>query len=258
MPNPLLARYSFRHGTVHAADDRMARYVVRLSMALGDVRIAGHYATRKRQAMAQRLYFVRLTASHVRELALIMDPPNVRVIPPVEEFLASLPSGTEPAPAEIRRSHKRAMRLLDQPMHPERPAITAAAGVIRHPKLRDDLKELRDRFFHYGHDARGDEAISSAMHALVGDATGYVIREQTLRALYADDVGMTLAHPFPARFAEDMHSGLFAFLEPAALYVQQVEAAWLHAHRDAVVVRRPGHTPQTLREWSPWELPFPR
>jgi hypothetical protein len=212
------------------------------------VRIAGHYATRTRQNSAQRLYFVRLTASHVRELVLILDPPNALVVPRVEEFLSSLPQGTEPAPADIRQSYKRAMRLLDLPMHPERPQITTATGDTRHPKLRDDLKELRDRFFHYGHDARGDEAIRGAMQALVGDATGYVIRDRTLRALYADDVGMTLAHPFPARFAEDMHSSLVAFLEPAALFVHQVEAAWLHAHRDAVVVRRPGRTPHTLRE----------
>jgi hypothetical protein len=243
------ARYSFRHGEVHDAEDRMARYVVRLSMALGDLRIAVHYAIRKRQNTAQRLYFVRLVASHARELVLIMDPPNLHVVPPVEEFLRSLPPGTEPAPAEIRQSHARAMALLEQTMAPGRPAITTAKGQTRAPKLRDDIKELRDRFFHYGHDARGDEAIRLAMTALRGDATGYIIRERTLRALYADDVGMTLTHPFPARFAEDMHSRVLGFVEPAVLFVQQVEAAWLHAHRDVVVVRRPGRTPQTLREF---------
>jgi hypothetical protein len=81
-----------------------------------------------------------------------------------------------------------------------------------------------------------------------GEATGYTIRERTLRALYADDVGMKLAHPFPGEFASDMHLRIVEFMEPATTFVHQVEAAWLHTRRDIVVMRRPGREPQTLRE----------
>jgi hypothetical protein len=35
------------------------------------------------------------------------------------------------------------------------------------------------------------------MTSLAGASTGYVIRENTMRALYADDVGTMLVHPFP-------------------------------------------------------------
>lgn len=59
---------------------------MRLSTALGDLRIAGHYATRRRQNVAERVYFVRLLASHMREIVLIMDPPDARVVPTVESF----------------------------------------------------------------------------------------------------------------------------------------------------------------------------
>jgi hypothetical protein len=226
----------------------MARYVMRLSIALGDLRIAGHFVTRKRQSTAERLYFLRLTASHMRELVLIMEPPNTQIVPTVREFVRALPRDAQPSSAEILKSHVRAMALLDQPMHPDRPPITVNEQQ-RRPKLRDDLKELRNRFLHYGHDAPGDAALRAAMDARRGGATGYVIREVTMRALYADDVGMTLTHPFPPEFAEEMHTRLVAFLQPATLFVHQVEAAWLHAHRDVVVVRTPGQPPRALREF---------
>lgn len=248
MANPLQARYSFAHGEVHNAGDPTARYVMRLSMALGDLRIAGHYATRERQAAAQRLYFVRLTASHLREVVLIMDPPDPQIVPTVEEFLASLPRGTKPSRTEIRMSHRKALRLVDKFMAKGRPEIPAANGRRRRPKLRDDLKELRNRFFHYGHDRQGDDALRSAMASLAGERTGYVIRERTMRALYADDVGTKLAHPFSIDLAPDMHSRIVEVIEPITLFIHQVEAAWLYSHREVVTVRVPGKQPQTLAE----------
>ena len=46
---PEVAGFEFRIGDAFPADDPMARYVVRLSMALGDLRIAGaEYAARER------------------------------------------------------------------------------------------------------------------------------------------------------------------------------------------------------------------
>ena len=54
-PDAWRATFSFRIGAVFSADDRHARYVMRLSITLGDLRIAAHYATRKRQRFAERL-----------------------------------------------------------------------------------------------------------------------------------------------------------------------------------------------------------
>jgi hypothetical protein len=85
------ASYSFRIGTAFPADDWLARYIMRLSIALGDMRIAAHYATRNRQRAAERLYFVRLTASHLRELVMLLAPPNSKIVPTVDQFLAGLP-----------------------------------------------------------------------------------------------------------------------------------------------------------------------
>jgi hypothetical protein len=226
MPNPFLARYYFRHGAVHASDDRIARYVVCLSLALNDIRIAGRYATRRRQNSAERLYFVRLLASHLRELVLLIDTPNSAVVPSVEEFIASLPRGTKPSRTDIRRSHSRVLRLLQKPMATGRPDVATRSGT-RRPNLRDDLKELRNRSFHYGYDQLGADAVEAAMASLAGKATGYAIRERTMRALYADDVAVKLAHPFEAEFACDMHSRVAELLGRVAHYVQQVEAAWI-------------------------------
>jgi hypothetical protein len=75
---------------------------MRLSIALGDLRIAGQYATRHRQRYAERLYFVRLTASHLRELVILLDPPNRKIVPTVDDFVLALPRGIKPSRAEIR------------------------------------------------------------------------------------------------------------------------------------------------------------
>ncbi len=139
--------------------------------------------------------------------------------------------------------------MLDRPMASERPEITTGKGNKRRSTLRDDLKELRNRFFHYGHDRAGDAALRAAMEALTGQPTGYVIRERTMRALYADEVGTTLAHPFDPEFANDMHQRIVTLIQPTALFVQQVEAAWLYAHRDDVTVSIPGRARQSLRDF---------
>jgi hypothetical protein len=234
----------------------MARYVMRLSMALGDLRIAGHYATRNRQNAAERLYFVRLVASHLREIVLIMEPPDQTVIPTVERFLSSLPRGTKPPRAEIRAAHRKALAMLDRPMSPERPDITITKRkrgtqvvVERPPTLRGDLKEIRDRTFHYGHDQGGDAALRAAMTTVAGEAlmTGYTIRDGRMRADYADDVSANLAHPFPFDLAGEMHDRIVKFIGPVASFIQLIEAAWMYVHGDDVIVRRPGAPPETYK-----------
>jgi hypothetical protein len=230
--------YLFRIGEVFPADDRLARYVMRLSMALGDLRTAAHYATRNRQRVDERLYFVRLTASHLRELVILLDPPNPRIVPTVDQFVLALPRGSKPTRAEIRAAHRKAISRLAAVMR-GRPNIEVN-GKFRPPTLRDDLKELRNRFFHYGHDESGDDALRVAMAAVSDNRSSYVIRSRTMRARYADVVGILLAHPFDREFAPDMHERIVNLIGPVALYVQRVEAAWLWS-------RDPGSDRHTVR-----------
>jgi hypothetical protein len=238
-PNLWRRSYLFRIGDAFPADDRFARYVMRLSIALGDLRIAGHYATRARQRFDERLYFVRLTSSHLRELVMLLDPPNTQVIPTVDQFVLALPRGVKPSRAEIRKSHRHAMRQVDEVI-PGRPDIEVR-GRKRPPTLRDDLKQLRNRFFHYGHDQPGDDALRAAMSAVADDRSSYLIRERTLRARYADVVGVRLAVPFDLAFAEDFLDKSIKLIGPVAHYVQQAEAAWIWTRPPgAVTVTQPG------------------
>lgn len=246
MANRQLARYSFKYGDVFNSEDRMARYVERLSNSLGDLRIAARYAVRQRQRAGERLYFVRLVASHLREVVLLLDPPNHRVIPDLEEFLAELPRGTKPSRAEIRKSHRQALQMLEKPMKKGRPEIPGSNGKMRRPKLRDDLKELRNQFLHYGHIQSGDDALMVAMTSLAGERTGYVIGERTMRANYADAVAVKLAHPFDAEFAKDMHARIVQLISPVSTFIHQVEAAWLYRHAEKIKIRRPGHPVESL------------
>ncbi|HEY7949942.1 MAG TPA: hypothetical protein VID51_03800 [Solirubrobacterales bacterium] len=117
---------------------------------------------------------------------------------------------------------------------------------MRRPKLRDDLKELRNQFFHYGHIQSGDDALTVAMTSLASERTGYVIRERTMRANYADAVAVKLAHPFDAEFAEDMHARIVQLIGPVSTFIHRVEAAWLYRHAKKIKVRRPGHPVETL------------
>lgn len=246
MPNPLRARYSFEYGEVFDSQDRMARYVERLSNALGDLRVVARYAVRQRQSVGERLYFVRLLGSHLREIVLLLDPPDHRVVPGVEEFLRALPRGVVPGRAEIRNSHRQAMRMLDKPMKKGRPEIRGSSCKLRRPKLRDDLKKLRNHFFHYGHLQSGDDAFAVAMESLAAERTGYVIRERTMRADYADAVAVKLAHPFDLAFAEDMHARIVELIGPVSTFIHQVEAAWLYRHAEKITIRRPGHPTESL------------
>jgi hypothetical protein len=238
----------FRMGEAFPAEDRLARYVMRLSMALNDLRIAARYATRARQREPERLYFIRLTASHLRELVILLDPPNSNVVPTAEQFVRALPRGAKPTPTEIRAAHREAISRLPAAMR-GRPDLDVT-GQSRPPTLRDDLKELRNRFFHYGHDEPGDDALHAAIAAVADTRSSYVYRENPMRsrARYADLVGVRLAHPFDHEFARDMHEQIVSLIGPMAAYVQRVENAWLWTREPGIVtVTRPGGNRAPLR-----------
>src|SRR3954466_7735677 len=97
------SRLEFRIGEAFPDRDGMARYVMRVSMALGDLRVAGEYAVRDDQPDYERLYFIRLFASHMREAVLLLAPPARRVVPAVEDFITALPADCRELHAEPLR-----------------------------------------------------------------------------------------------------------------------------------------------------------
>ena len=228
MADEQVHRYEFRIGDVFPAGYKTSRYVMRLSMALGDLRIAiAAYAVREEQSEAERLYFVRLGASHLRELVLLLDPPDRRVVPALDEFIASLPVEARNEDEEVlRRSHAEVMRLLEEPLA-LRPGVT----------LRDELKRLRNQFFHYHADARNEPALIDAMTAAADEDGAYVTTEIddsiTMRAQYADTVASHLVHPFGEPQAEgmarEMHARIIELIKPLNEYLHQAEAAWLRS-----------------------------
>jgi hypothetical protein len=211
-------------------------YVMRLSMALGDLRIVAEYATRKWQREGERLYFIRLFTLHMREIVNLLDPPDPKFVTTVHEFVASLPRGTRPSRGEIRDQHARVLRRLSQPMGGRERIVVR--GKRRIPTLRDDLRRIRNDFAHYGHNAGGADAVTSAMRAASEIASGYVIHEHSLRAQYADAVAMTLTHPFALddrKLAEDTHGRIVDLVDPVSSYIHRVEAAWLRSRPSQVV-----------------------
>jgi hypothetical protein len=86
----------------------------------------------------------------------------------------------------------------------------------------------------------------------VGSAARWLSFERTVRAQYADDVGVMLVHRFPKAhaeaFARDMQGRLVELIEPASQLIQQVEAAWLHARRGEVTVGRAGQPAASLAD----------
>jgi hypothetical protein len=119
---------------------------------------------------------------------------------------------------------------------------------LRRPTLRDDLKELRNQFFHYGHLQSGDDALMTAMRSLAGEKTGYVIGERRMRAEYADAVAVKLSHPFDIQFADEMHRRIVELIGPVSTFIHQVEAAWLYRNAETVQVRLPDEKRRSLRE----------
>ena len=218
---------------------------MRLSMALNDLKIVSDYAVRQRQPEGERLYFIRLFTLHMREIANLVDPPDTKIIPTVEQFLDSLPRGTRPSRTDIRRYHGQVMRRLTKPMkgRPKREfKRRGKPSVWRVPTLRDELKRIRDDFAHYGHNAEGADNVIAAMSAARELRTGYTVREKIWRAQYADAVAMTITHPFDLEdskgFALDMHGRIVDLVGPVARYIHHIEAAWLNSRPPKVVRAR--------------------
>ena len=98
-----MAELRFRVGAIFPADNPTARYVMAISIVLGDLRTAATQAAREDVAEHERLYFRRLLALHVRE-GLCLAVTEYRERDDVRRFVAILPDEAQAARSELEHA----------------------------------------------------------------------------------------------------------------------------------------------------------
>jgi hypothetical protein len=224
-------RLEFGIGEVFPANDELTQWVMSLSIALGDLRLAGVYAVREEQEDYERGYFVRMLVSHMREL--------VKVLVIAVEKRGALRDFVENNLSPETRAHYEEMqRLIAQPMT-LRPGRT----------LLDELVRIRNATWHYPVSKEFVEQLRDAMRraAASGDRGVYVFPEGTVlgyRTEYADLVAYFLCYPLDGNAAEveaqfrELHKRLLELIGPLAKFLQGVEREYLEARADKVDVKR--------------------
>jgi hypothetical protein len=108
-----MEQLTFKMADASPPDDPIAVWVMKLSIALGDLRIVAEYATRTDQPEHERIYFVRIFASHLREISkLLVTDFDKRE--DVRDFVAGLPQQAQTR--EIRRTSSCTRRSPCVPM----------------------------------------------------------------------------------------------------------------------------------------------
>jgi hypothetical protein len=222
-----MPRLTFRMGDAFPADDPIASWVMNLSIALGDLRIAAKYATRSEQPAHERIYFVKVFASYLREIAklLVLD---CQKRADVREFVARLPEEAKEARAEVERALEIA--------HVLRSDVT----------LLEDIKRVRDDTFHYVSDPDSDRRLQAAMSAVADMEGVYNLEGNELRADFADLVAVNRMHPFgdspehELAFTHEMHDAIIALNEHVATFMAQAEAGYLLQRLPKGIVQRDG------------------
>jgi hypothetical protein len=189
--------------------------------------VAIDYAVRDEQPDYERMYFVRLAAMHLRELVVLIDPPE----PSVQPVPCPTCGKPEPRP-ELTLPDLDALIVATNPPAERVEALRAARARVvdtlaqrlelRPVLLRQELRRLRNGFAHYHRDPASEEALTEAMERAHLEGR-YVIRERTMRAEYADDVAAKFVHPFPDEQAHDMavelHGCIVGLLGPVSDYL---------------------------------------
>jgi hypothetical protein len=91
---------------------------------------------------------------------------------------------------------------------PGRPGVT----------LRDDLKRLRNGFFHYHHDAPATALLVEALKSVADQRGAYEVVER------GDE---TITDEEAAALASEMHERIAGLIAPLSNYLQRAEAAYL-------------------------------
>lgn len=195
-----------------------------LSIALGDLRIVADHLDS--ESDAERLYFGRVFASHLREaLKLVTLAYNTRQ--DIREFVETLPKAGQEARAE-------AARMAHDCPFKHRPDVI----------LWKDLKRVRDDTFHYASDPASQESLRKTLAHVADEEGVYFIREDWQRADYADLVAgnrmMEFADDAWLESTKEMLAAFKALNSHVVLFIQHVEAVYLNRMPPGVVTREDG------------------
>jgi hypothetical protein len=210
-----VAELRFRVGAIFPADNPTARYVMAVSIALGDIRTVTEFAARDGQPRHERLYFIRLLEHHVREglrLALVAyrDRDDVR------RFVAILPE-------EAQDAREGLDRLLDGP---------ATEGL----EPFADLDRSREAGVLNAASEDRDGPLRAAMERVAAVESGFRIDGLRRRADFADLVVATTmlpagVNPEDPDLAARVGEASSRVLPPLVTYLEHAEAAWLRPWR---------------------------
>jgi hypothetical protein len=208
-------RLTFEMREAFPSDDDIAVWIASLSMALNDLRTAAEYAVRSEQPEHERLYFVRILASHIREAVkiVVLDHDQRE---DVEAFVTGMPEDGRDALEEIKRR------------------IYTAFPMRLDVSLFDDVQRLRDDTFHYARDQTSVSRMREAMRRAAGEQGSYLVTDRAVRAEYADLLRVYLAHPFDGTADEKtaqaraMHEAIVNLIRPLSTFLHAAEAHWLN------------------------------
>ena len=191
-----MAELRFRVGAIFPADNETARYVMAVSIVLGDIRTALAQAARTDAAAHETLYFERMLDLHVREgLALAVIEHRER--DDVQRFVAILPDEARTAREELER-----VAAAGAPPVADAGTFACSRIIGESGRLQDAMEEVAD--------------VESALR-LLGEER---------RADYADLVVARLAagDERAPPSSDPVLADLLTFME-------HVEAAWLRPWR---------------------------
>jgi hypothetical protein len=204
-------------------DDPVAVFVMTLSIAFGDLRVVAKYVPRDDQPDHERIYFVRVMASHLREIVKVIDRQASR--PGITDFVATFSDEARDARARI----------------PEK----LEAKVLKDDErtLLDFLKRLRNDTFHYADDPQSKKRLRDAMAASASKEGVYVLGGRDTRAQYADGIVEEREYPMPGTDHEaridatrKLHTALLALQDDVTTFIKEAEASYLLEWLDSAVV----------------------
>jgi hypothetical protein len=205
-------------------------------MALTDLRIAADLLGGEIENY-QRVYFVRLMASHMHEaLSLIEPPASTRqrrrsALPPLEEFLSHYGERHHDLQDVVRQAQREVTERLAQPL------VCRIAPI----GFRSELSRIRNQFFHYGWEKRDDRRLRAAMEAAAGLQGEYLTGTDYMRARFADEITGQMLHPymsygfFDEEATRELHTSILELIGPIARFGQAAEALHFHSREPGVV-----------------------
>jgi hypothetical protein len=207
-----VAELRFRLGSIFPADNPTARYVMAVSIALGDLRTAAEQASREDAPEYERLYFARLLDLHVRE-GLRLAVLEHRERDDVRRFVSILPDEAQEARNDL-----------------ERTLTEVSAGDL-------DLGPNRGDTFSCSRMIGDSDRLEDAMARLAEVESAYRLVGEGKRADFADLVAADLSLGAEGRIQETaalvarIQQRVAPVFEPLLTYLEHVEAAWLRPWR---------------------------